>query len=70
MQKTDYLKKTESMEKGFVCPYNQRDNPAWITQGSSLGDRWTMGQDIKVGLRRANITFRILLIKGSGCLGN
>jgi len=47
VQKTDYLKKTESMEKGFVCPYNQRDNPAWITQGSSLGDRWTMGQDIK-----------------------
>lgn len=47
VQKTEYLKKTEKLETSFVSPYTQGDTPAWIMQGSGLGDRWTMSQDNK-----------------------
>ena len=49
VQKTEYLKKTKNLETSFVSPYTQGDTPAWIMQGSGLGDRWTMSQDNKVG---------------------
>lgn len=47
-QKTDYLKKADSMENNFVNPYSQSESPAWMAQTSSVG-RWPAVQDSKSG---------------------
>lgn len=47
-QKTDYLKKADSMEDNFVNLYSQSDTMARVGQANSLGG-WPAVQDIKSG---------------------
>lgn len=47
-QKTDYLKKADSMEDSFVNLYSQSDSNARVGQANSLGG-WPAVQDMKSG---------------------
>ena len=49
-QKTDYLKKADSMEDNFVNLYSQSDSTTRMGQANSLGG-WPAVQDIKVSSR-------------------